>query len=451
LAISGGREPYTFYWNDGATNQMNRFNLESGDYKVNIADQNGCTKFSDTIRVKQPEQLSLSLKEVRTASCSKASDGGITLNIVGGIQPYEIIWSNGIKNQIKVDTLISGPYTVRVTDLNNCKYTLSGIQVPHTNTSSSLTFSLQNLNKCHNDELAVIKAQISKGVPPLSYNWSIGKETIKSSLKDTLSGLGAGNYQLTVTDNQGCISVSEVINIPLISLLSFTYSIKPNDCQYDSIGSIILKPINGTKPYEFLWNTNITSDTLKFLKNGIYSCTITDSTGCQTFTQSIPIFSKSNLSFDFSVKNESSSNSYDGSIILIPILGLSPYKIKWADGSTLFQRENLKAGQYPFYIEDNLMCTVNDTISIGIGTSTQEQKNRYFTVSPNPFFDRLLIESNLGSLFDAHLYNSNGQKIMSTHNAFSTHYFETLQIGPGLYFLHIISDKVQAMYKVLKN
>jgi len=48
------------------------------------------------------------------------NDGLISLGISGGTPPYNISWSNGVKNVQKIQNLPAGSYSYTVTDQNNC-------------------------------------------------------------------------------------------------------------------------------------------------------------------------------------------------------------------------------------------------------------------------------------------------------------------------------------------
>lgn len=50
----------------------------------------------------------------------RVNDGIISLGISGGTPPYNITWSNGVKNNQKISNLSFGSYTYEVSDQNNC-------------------------------------------------------------------------------------------------------------------------------------------------------------------------------------------------------------------------------------------------------------------------------------------------------------------------------------------
>ncbi len=54
-----------------------------------------------------------------TDDTCEGGEGSITIQIIGGVAPYTFSWSNGQANQ-NIDNLVSGSYTVTVTDSNGC-------------------------------------------------------------------------------------------------------------------------------------------------------------------------------------------------------------------------------------------------------------------------------------------------------------------------------------------
>ncbi|RLD73252.1 MAG: hypothetical protein DRJ10_18045 [Bacteroidetes bacterium] len=51
----------------------------------------------------------------------RVNDGVISLGISGGSPPYNINWSNGMKNKQRISQLPAGTYSYEVTDQNNCR------------------------------------------------------------------------------------------------------------------------------------------------------------------------------------------------------------------------------------------------------------------------------------------------------------------------------------------
>ncbi len=56
MRVEGGKQPYTYLWNDGSTDE-DRINLKSGVYTVMISDASTCT-YTVSFNITQPEQFS---------------------------------------------------------------------------------------------------------------------------------------------------------------------------------------------------------------------------------------------------------------------------------------------------------------------------------------------------------------------------------------------------------
>ncbi|MBK9254549.1 MAG: SprB repeat-containing protein [Saprospiraceae bacterium] len=117
LSVSGGTEPYTIMWNDG-TNEFERTELSAGIYSYTITDLNNCN-ISSAFTIAQPDQITL------TAIVNAITDipGGVQLDITGGVNPYEIIWTGpeGFSSENEnIQVSVAGEYSIQVTDANGC-------------------------------------------------------------------------------------------------------------------------------------------------------------------------------------------------------------------------------------------------------------------------------------------------------------------------------------------
>lgn len=123
LTMSGGTQPYTYTWSNGATTSS-LTSITSGTYIVTVTDANGCI-FKDTTKLSQPDSLVLNLNSPvhfngYNVSSYNGSDGSINLNISGGTSPYTFLWSNGSTTQ-NLSGLVHGSYYVIATDTNGCR------------------------------------------------------------------------------------------------------------------------------------------------------------------------------------------------------------------------------------------------------------------------------------------------------------------------------------------
>ena len=189
LTVGGGTPPYAFSWSNGIGNVQNPSNLGAGWYSVTVTDANGCTATAGA-DILEPALLSVTALG-ESLSCFGDTDGNITLTVGGGTPPYAFNWSNGIGNVQNPSNLGAGWYSVTVTDANGCTAT-SGADI--------LEPALLDVSVLVTVNAAT--AQVTGGTPAYAYNWSNGATT------STVNGLVAGNYQLTVTDANGCTSTA---------------------------------------------------------------------------------------------------------------------------------------------------------------------------------------------------------------------------------------------------
>src|SRR6185295_7212207 len=101
------------------------------------------------------------------------------------------------------------------------------------------------------------------GTPPYTYSWS-NNTTTSGTATDTLKNLGAGTYSVTVSDANGCSSVSatETITAPVIlGSPSATSNFNGNgvSCNGNTDGFVSVSPTGGTPPYTYSWSNNTTT------------------------------------------------------------------------------------------------------------------------------------------------------------------------------------------------
>ena len=84
---------------------------------MEIVDANSCV-FSDSILLIQPDSLDMTVLEY-TDTCSRGV-GKASVNITGGVSPFNYLWSNGASTS-SFDDFYEGNYTISVIDNNSCE------------------------------------------------------------------------------------------------------------------------------------------------------------------------------------------------------------------------------------------------------------------------------------------------------------------------------------------
>ncbi|MCX7953655.1 MAG: PKD domain-containing protein [Bacteroidales bacterium] len=207
--------------------------------------------------------------------CYGQNNGSAVLTITEGQAPFTINWSNG-SHGTSVTDLSAGNYSVTIIDANGCS-----AAIPFTiNQPPQLSISSNSTNvTCYggNDGSAFI--QVNGGTPPYSFSWSNG---LNSS---TASNLSAGNYIITVTDNNGC-TITTSINITQPAPLNITAIATPSNICPNQNSTLTA---NGAVSYSWSHglgsgnNINVSpSSTTTYLVTG------TDNNGC-TATSSVTV------------------------------------------------------------------------------------------------------------------------------------------------------------------
>src|SRR5690606_22629952 len=149
------------------------------------------------------------------------------------------------------------------------------------NTPLHANISLLDSIKCTGDKTATLEVELLDGLAPFRYNWSTGVENPRMENKDTLKNLSAGSYRVTITDDMGCIAVSEPYRILQPPQLDFQLtSIMGPVCNGSADGCIEVDILGGTAPYILQWSNGASALKNTGLSPGIYNFSVTDKNDC---------------------------------------------------------------------------------------------------------------------------------------------------------------------------
>jgi gliding motility-associated-like protein len=214
-------------------------------------------------------------------SCQGANDGSLIATVQGSGSSYSYLWSNGSTASV-VNGLAEGTYSVTVSDNNGCSEVASMLLAA----PSQLTINAYTLINdtgfdilCNGDNSGVAVVDALGGAGSYHYAWSSGDVT------QTISGLGGGSYDVTVSDLNGCMVQSSVQIIePTAINLSAVVKLKSNGNHLSALGAndgeVIAAANGGMGFYTFEWSNGHIGDTLTNVGPGVYTVTVTDMHGC---------------------------------------------------------------------------------------------------------------------------------------------------------------------------
>ena len=327
--------------------------LSAGTYTVTVTDQNGCTDSNSTILM-EPAVLNAAASVTSTLACHGDTNGQITASGTGGTPSYLYAWSNGATSQT-ASSLSAGTYTVTITDANGCTDSNSTILTEPSplNVVTSVTSPLD----CNGDTDGQITATGTGGTPSYLYAWSNGATTA------TASGLSAGTYTVTVTDNNGCTASNSTILMEPTVLIAASSVTSTLACNGNTDGQITASASGGTPSYIFAWSNGATTATASGLSAGTYTVTVTDQNGC-TDSNSTILMEPAVLNAAASVTSTLACNGdTNGQITASGTGGTPSYLYAWSNGATSQTASSLSAGTYTVTITDANGCTdSNSTI-----------------------------------------------------------------------------------------
>jgi uncharacterized protein (DUF2141 family) len=440
LYFENGTSPYTYSLTNvqGNTNPITGTTelgeltvlfegLTSGDYIFEWIDDNGCSGNTQIV-VEIPDDLIVTATK-NDAVCFGGS-GEISFSVQGG-------WGSDYKVKVTNTTLntiipLDGFSTITASGGNTFynvgngqNIVLSGLSAgiyelefyddPLKNVFLTNNFDVTQNNSCNNiheveieepDELVIldvdaivnnvscfegddgsIQINPTGGTPPYNFTWAAsngGAIPAGQGTTDTLTDLSPGNYQITVTDDNGCQYI-DTYTIDQPTQLTLAYSSSSDvSCNGGSDGSITVEVSGGTPNYTFSINgavispTSVTGDLYTFsgLIADDYTLTVTDTNNCESIqTQVIREISEppaiTHTISDFELDCFGDTNGViDGTISG----GTPPYTITNNDisGTTVsvttdggsFSFNGLAAENYTFTITDDKGCTTTASANV---------------------------------------------------------------------------------------
>ncbi len=310
VQTSGGFAPFTFILDDGVlpdsimmqnTETYTFTGLEAGSYSVSAIHSDACadTYNMNPIVINEPSVLDAGIA-TENPSAIGSTDGQICITPSGGTAPYAVTASCGTTitgagtcgGNFYIDNLGAGSCNIQVTDANNCLYTITVNLADPSCASFSIVDVEQTNVTCKGADDATITIIVNGGSGPYEYSIDGGSTTATdNNSMFTFAGVGAGNYDIQITDGQGCVvDYSNLIMITEPSLLMVSAQ-ADSTCINATQGGIDLSVTGATPPYMYFWSTGSTMEDIDQLGVGTYDVTVTDSGSCvEVLTIPVPSY-----------------------------------------------------------------------------------------------------------------------------------------------------------------
>lgn len=362
--VIGGRAPYQYLWNIGATTPDIDNLSANTTYELTVTDSLDCSAQRATVLF-EPNPIMVSMADQTPISCYGGNNGTATVSVSGGVPPYNYEWFDAEEERINQnDALATGlyakQYKVMVSDKNGCLPLSQTVTLSEPPPIKLIADSIIDPT-CGTDN-GKIMTTFTGGTPNYSYSWSPNGGSGAS-----IDNLAPGDYVVTVKDANNCELdiVTSIYAIPT-PIIDSVIAIDIN-CNGNNNGELSIYSSSYYNNESYSIDNGLTfSKTSGYntLAPDKYLIWIKDSLDCLV-QDSVTILEPAPLSYTPNVK-DSECELANGSVAAKNIQGgTAPYAVHWENDIT--HRDsliNLYSGEYSLVVSDNNDCELSDTLTV---------------------------------------------------------------------------------------
>ncbi len=348
----GGTPPYQYRWDsEEYTEQARR--LYPGPHKVTVADNKGCEVEVEFTMTENILPLSIRIEETGKIPCA----GGTTslrVDVRGGKPPFEFLWAQpNLKGQTPTQVR-AGVYQLVVVDAAGGR-TSTAFQVLEPDTLKASAKVMRTADPDQNNGNA--RAIVSGGTPPYQIRWQndeVGENAVR---------LGAGTFNFTVTDANGCTTAASVtVSETLLQLNANISELMPIPC-HGQKATLRVHASGGVKPYTYKWSTGLQGDQPTDAGPGLHIVTVTDARGSSASAY-IEIKEPPAIIPFVIMQAPASTGKNDGKARAEGRGGTGKLSFAWDNGEVTQAVGNLSPGKHTVTVTDERGCSATYTIDI---------------------------------------------------------------------------------------
>ncbi|MBI2968118.1 MAG: PKD domain-containing protein [Bacteroidetes bacterium] len=451
-AAGGGTGGYNYVWSNSQSADA-ATGLAPATYTVTATDGSGCT--GTTSASVSSVNVPLNLLSTSTAvSCYGGSNGSATVLPASGVSPFTYLWDSSAGNQTNATAmgLSADTFNVTVTDSKGC----FGTQSVTVTEPAQITLSVSTVTPTCGNTDGSATATAGGGTGTLTYLWSNGQSN------STATSLLVGNYTVSITDGNNC-TVSATASVSDANAPVLSQSSTPVTCNGDGDGTATVGITGGSPPYTIQWDSsagNQTTSTATGLSGGNYSIQVTDSAGCNAFSN-VTVTEPASLALAVdTIIDATSPGNNDGEIQITVSGGTGAYTYLWSNSETTEDISGLSAATYSVTVTDanNCQAVYTDTVKLITGLPVASN-NTILTAFPNPYkkLTTLVYYLPAESFVTVNVYNLFGMKIYELYKGpesagIHERGFSAAAIGyaEGIYLIRLKTDFGETAIRVIE-
>jgi len=332
-------EGYTNYnWSEGAGSERQAvFNELKVDktITVTVTDANQCQGVASIdLNVRQP------ITPIIYGHENLCNGDEIVLSTSADYSEYE--WSDEGGNQaeaVYINVIPGKQYLVTVTDNFGC----TGSNTASIGDFSGLSVFISKENtSCGFDNGSLVAYVSTQG--NYNYLWN------NQQSDDQISGLAAGTYMVTVTDEKGC-SGTATTTIATSDEIALDQQVMHTSCGLPNGAASIIA--EGGSGYRYLWNDDNTSGLRENMAPGLYTVTVTATGDC---TASVDVIIEDSQGLSLSAEIIHTTCGEPNGSISVFASGGEGYIYEWSTGDFGPLLFGLSDGNYSVTVTDSRAC-----------------------------------------------------------------------------------------------
>jgi gliding motility-associated-like protein/uncharacterized repeat protein (TIGR01451 family) len=256
-------------------------NLKPGSYDIISQDENSCFVFESGIVIKEPNAIAITTFDTNDEICYGDKDGSITIDIVGGVAPYNVkiddekgAYIPGLATQSRFtfSGLVGGSHTIYIQDTNLCTTVYKVDLKPSVFLDPKANLAYGCLNNSPSNTVTVTIDASNSNAADVDY--ALDGASIYQ-VSNVFTNVGAGKHTIQARHTNGCIQTTKEFTIEAIDPLKIAL-------KDGGLNEIVATATGGSGTYQFTFagEATGTKNTYIYYKSGNYTVTVTDANGC---------------------------------------------------------------------------------------------------------------------------------------------------------------------------